>query len=48
VHDNFIILPAKIGGGKGVLSRHCIFEGIQQIMNKYRIDRILEEEKVSQ
>jgi len=48
VHDNFIILLAKIGGGKGVVSRHYIFEGIQQIMNKHRIDRILEEEKVSQ
>jgi len=48
VHDDFIILLAKIGGGKGVVSRHYIFEGIQQIMNKHRIDRILEEEKVSQ
>ena len=48
VHDDFIILLAKIGGGKGIVSRHYIFEGIQQIMNKHRIDRILEEEKVSQ
>jgi len=48
VHDDFIILLAKIGGGKGVVSRHYIFEGIQQIMNKHRIDRLLEEEKVSQ
>jgi hypothetical protein len=48
VQDDFIILLAKIGGGKGVVSRHYIFEGIQQIVNKHRIDRILEEEKVSQ
>jgi hypothetical protein len=48
VHDDFIILLAKIGGGKGIVSRHYIFEGIQQIMNKHRISRILEEEKVSQ
>jgi hypothetical protein len=48
VHDDFIILLAKIGGGKGVVSRHYIFHGIQKLVDKHRIDRILEEEKVSQ
>ena len=48
VHDDFIILLAKIGGGKGIVSRHYIFHGIQKLVDKHRIDRILEEEKVSQ
>jgi len=48
VHDDFVILLAKIGGGKGVVSRHYIFQGIQQLVAKHRVDRILEEEKASQ
>lgn len=46
-HDDYAILLAKLGGGKGVVSRHYIVKGIQMIMAKYRVDRILKEQKPS-
>lgn len=48
VHDDYVILLAKLGGGKGNISRYYILEGIHMIMAKYRVDRILKEEKTSQ
>lgn len=48
VHDDYVVLLAKLGGGKGVVSRHYILKGIHMIMAKHRVDRILEEEKASQ
>jgi hypothetical protein len=48
VHDDYVILLAKLGGGKGVVSRHYILKGIHMIMAKIRVDRILKEEKASQ
>ena len=48
VHDDYVILLAKIGGGKGSISRHYILKGIHMIMAKHRVDRILKQEKASQ
>jgi hypothetical protein len=48
VHDDYVILLAKLGGGKGIISRHYILKGIHMIMAKHRVDRILKEEKASQ
>ena len=47
VQDNYVILLAKLGGGKGMVSRHYILKGIHMMMSKYRVDRILEEENPS-
>jgi len=46
-HDDFIILLAELGGGKGKVTRHFIFKGIQALLSKYRIDNILEIRKTS-
>lgn len=48
VQDDYVVLLAKLGGGKGIVSRHYILKGIHMMMAKIRVDRILEEEKASQ
>lgn len=48
VQDDYVVLLAKLGGGKGIVSRHYILEGIHMMMAKLRVDRILEEEKASE
>lgn len=45
VHDDFTILLAELGGGKGVISRHYILNGIKALLSKYRVDRIFEKHK---
>jgi hypothetical protein len=47
VQDDYVILLSKLGGGKGIVSRHYILKGIHMMMAKLRADRILKEEKVS-
>ena len=44
-YDDYAVLLADIGGGKGKVTRHFILEGIKYLMGKYRIDRILAEKK---
>lgn len=46
-HDDFTVLLAKIGGGKGKVTRHYILKGINQVLGKYRVDRLFKELKVS-
>jgi|TARA_B100001105_G_C22375988_1_gene437251 hypothetical protein len=46
-YDDFAILLAEIGGGKGKVTRHYIFEGIKMLLGKIRIERIFEERKIS-
>jgi len=46
-YDDYTILLAEMGGGKGVVSRHFIMKGIQALMTKYRVDRIFEKQKPS-
>lgn len=48
VHDNYIVILAKLGGGKGVVSRHYILEGIHNLIAKHRVDRMLKEEKATE
>lgn len=48
VQDNYVVLLAKLGGGKGVVSQHYICKGIHMMMAKHRVERILKEEKASQ
>ena len=48
VQDDYVVLLAKLGGGKGVVSQHYIFKGIHMMMAKHRVDRILKEVKASQ
>ena len=46
-YDDYAILLADLGGGKGKVTRHFIFEGIKALMTKYRVDRILTRREVS-
>jgi hypothetical protein len=46
-YDDFSILLAKIGGGKGKVTRHYILKGIQMLLAKHRVDRVFEKFKVS-
>jgi hypothetical protein len=46
-HDDYVILLARLGGGKGVLSKHYILQGIKALLSKYRVDRFFEEHKPS-
>ena len=45
--DDFIILLSKLGGGKGIVSRHYLFKGIQALLLKHRIDYLLANEPPS-
>lgn len=44
--DNYCILFAEIGGGKGVVSRHFILEGIKKLVAKYHVDQVLKKHQV--
>ena len=46
-YDDFAILLAEIGGGKGKVTRHYKVEGIKMLLGKIRIERIFEERKIS-
>ena len=48
VEDDYAILLARLGGGKGVVSKHYILQGIKALLSKYRVDRFFEEYKPSQ
>jgi hypothetical protein len=48
VHDDYVILLARLGGGKGVVSKHYILQGIKALLSKYRVDRFFEEYKPSE
>ena len=45
-YDDFSIILADLGGGKGRVTRHYIFKGIQILLMKTRADRILETAKI--
>jgi hypothetical protein len=47
VDDDYAILLARLGGGKGVVSKHYILQGIKALLSKYRVDRFFEEYKPS-
>lgn len=47
-HDDYVILLARLGGGKGKVSKHYILQGIKTLLSKYRVDRIFEEYHTSQ
>jgi len=44
--DDYAILLAEIGGGKGVVSRHYILEGIKCVLAKYRVERVFQERNI--
>lgn len=44
--DDYSILFAEIGGGKGVISRHFILEGIKKLVAKYHVDQVLKKHQV--
>ena len=44
--DDYAILLAEIGGGKGVVSRHYILEGIKCLLAKYRVERVFKERNI--
>ena len=46
-HDDYVILLARLGGGKGAVSKHYILQGIKALLSKYRVDRFFEEHKPS-
>lgn len=41
-HDDYAILLAEIGGGKGKVTRHYILEGVKLILGKIRVDEVFE------
>jgi hypothetical protein len=43
VHDDYVILLARLGGGKGVVSKHYILQGIKALLSKYRVDIFFKE-----
>ena len=45
--DDYAILLAEIGGGKGVVSRHYILEGIKCLLAKHRVERVFKERNIS-
>jgi hypothetical protein len=47
-HDDYVILLARLGGGKGVVSKHYILQGIKALLSKYRVDRFFEEYRPSE
>tara|TARA_B110000091_G_scaffold198347_1_gene227260 strand:- start:27 stop:1151 length:1125 start_codon:yes stop_codon:yes gene_type:complete len=44
--DDYAILLAEVGGGKGVVSRHYILEGIKCLLSKYRVERVFKERNI--
>ena len=38
-HDDYVIMLARLGGGKGVVSKGYILRGIKALLSKYRADR---------
>ena len=47
-YDDYAILLAEMGGGKGKVTRHFITQGIRDLLNHYRIGRFLKAKEVSQ
>ena len=47
-YDDYAILLADMGGGKGKVTRHFITQGIRDLLNHYRIGRFLKTKEVSQ
>ena len=47
-YDDYAILLAEIGGGKGKVTRHFIVRGIQQLLHHLRVSRILSKKELSQ
>jgi len=48
VNDDYVILLARLGGGKGIVSKHYILQFIKALLSKYRVDRFFEEYKPSE
>ena len=46
--DDYSILFAEIGGGKGIVSRHFILEGIKKLIAKYHVDQVLKKHQVAE
>jgi len=47
-YDDYAVLLAEIGGGKGVVSRHFILKGVKALLTKYRVDRLFEKRQPSE
>lgn len=47
-YDDYAIVLADLGGGKGIVSRHYIHNGIKNLLMKYRVDRFFERHKTSE
>jgi len=47
-YDDYAILLSDLGGGKGRITRHFITQGIRELLNYYRIGRMLKDKEVSQ
>ena len=43
-YDDYAILLAKMGGGKGKVTRHFMTQGIRDLLNHYRIGEFSEKE----
>ena len=47
-YNDYAILLSDLGGGKGKITRHFITQGIRELLNYYRIGRMLKDKEVSQ
>ena len=47
-YDDYAILLSDLGGGKGRVTRHFITQGIRELLNYYRIGRVLKDKDISQ
>ena len=47
-YDDYAILLAELGGGKGEVTRHFITKGIRHLLDHFRVARILKSKDVSQ
>lgn len=46
-HDDYAILLAEIGGGKGKVTRHYILEGVKLILGKIRVEEVFKRHGVT-
>ena len=46
-HDDYAILLAEIGGGKGKVTRHYILEGVKLILGKIRVEEVFKRHAIT-
>ena len=47
-YDDYVILLAKLGDGKGTVTKHFIIKGIRKLLTYHLVDQFFKENDVSQ